>query len=134
MAVIAGAWGEAGGGIARKAVSVLTEIEDEMRAAGVERWMTIRYGKVGHAWTYPTSAEYKEFEAVNAHDASFALYRQLGLVTDGLPAGARAYVHVPDQSASPPPALRHVADGLRVQRRVKSKRHSCEQGIPRTSR
>ena len=81
-------YGGGEGGMARKAVSVLTDIEDEMRAVGVERWMAIRYGKVGHAWTYPTSDEYKEFEAVNAHDASFALYRQLGLVTDGLPAGA----------------------------------------------
>jgi len=78
-----GAWGGGGmGGMARKAVSVLTEIEDEMRSAGAERWMTIRYGRVGHAWTYPTSAEYKSFEAVSAHDASFALYRQLGLVTE----------------------------------------------------
>ena len=39
---------------------------------------------MGHAWTYPTSVEYREFEAVNAHTALFALYRQLGLVTDGL--------------------------------------------------
>jgi len=68
----------------RAAVSVLSGIEDEMRGAGAERWMTIRYGRVGHAWTYPTSDEYKEFEAIQSHDASFALYRQLGLVTDEL--------------------------------------------------
>ena len=76
-------WG-GGGAMARKGVSVLTEVENGLRDAGAERWMTIRYGKVGHAWTYPTSDEYKEFEAVNAHAASYALYRQLGLVTDGL--------------------------------------------------
>lgn len=37
----------------------------------------------------PTSDEYKEFESIQAHDASFALYRQLGLLArEGLPAGA----------------------------------------------
>jgi len=64
----------------RKEPSVLTELEGEMRKAGLARWTTLRYGRTGHAWTYPEGPEYKEFESVSAHDASFALYRQLGIV------------------------------------------------------
>eukprot|EP00308_Calcidiscus_leptoporus_P017056 CAMPEP_0119397704 /NCGR_PEP_ID=MMETSP1334-20130426/140467_1 /TAXON_ID=127549 /ORGANISM="Calcidiscus leptoporus, Strain RCC1130" /LENGTH=388 /DNA_ID=CAMNT_0007421549 /DNA_START=112 /DNA_END=1278 /DNA_ORIENTATION=+ len=64
----------------RKATSVLTVLENEMRAAGVRRWATLRYATVGHAWTYPGSDAYQEFESISAHDASFALYRQLGLL------------------------------------------------------
>jgi len=65
----------------RAPVSILNKVEAELRAAGVERWTTLRYGKVGHAWTNPYEGYvYQEFEAISAHESSFALYRQLGLI------------------------------------------------------
>ena len=46
---------QGGGSLPRKDVSVLTVVEKELRDAGAARWSTLRYGKVGHAWTVTPS-------------------------------------------------------------------------------
>lgn len=50
----------------------LLDIENELRANNVSRWMTHKYGHCHHAWTVPSNANYKPFEAAQSHDYMFS--------------------------------------------------------------
>ena len=57
--------------------TALLQFEDEMRSRNVTHWTTTKYGSVSHGWTDPTSANYRPFEAQQAHSNMFALYAQV---------------------------------------------------------
>jgi dienelactone hydrolase len=57
--------------------TALLQFEDEMRSRNVTHWTTTKYGSVSHGWTDPTSANYRPFEAQQAHNNMFALYAQV---------------------------------------------------------
>ena len=57
--------------------TALTKFEDEMRSQNVSHWSTTKYGQVSHGWTDPTSANYRKFEANQAHNNMFSLYSEI---------------------------------------------------------
>jgi len=65
----------------------LLNIENEFRNNNVSKWVTTKYGNCHHAWTVPSNANYKPFEAAQSHDYMNSFYCAILKGSESFPKG-----------------------------------------------